>query len=117
MLWVASFTNVPVAAGSLIRRWGDQGNTGVRNGEDHPPGPAAAHRPCGGEGRRVSWALFMTAAISALLGFAAGLLTFKRSSRWCPDCGKSLSCPACGSQEGVSRPPAVVGLNRGVSAP
>lgn len=37
------------------------------------------------------------AAISAalVLGFLAGLLTFKRSLQWCRTCGASLSCPEC----------------------
>ncbi len=63
----------------------------------------------------MTWAFALTAAIAGLLGFGAGLLTFKRSLRWCPQCGKTLTCAECGSQEGVARPPAVVGLNRGAS--
>jgi hypothetical protein len=37
------------------------------------------------------------AAINAalVLGFLAGLLTFKRSLQWCRTCGASLSCPEC----------------------
>ena len=30
-----------------------------------------------------------------LLGFAAGLFSFKVKSRWCPRCGVALACPAC----------------------
>jgi NADH pyrophosphatase NudC (nudix superfamily) len=30
-----------------------------------------------------------------IVGFAAGLLTFKRSSRWCPVCGATLRCLDC----------------------
>ncbi|MEN3305536.1 MAG: hypothetical protein V7603_1738 [Micromonosporaceae bacterium] len=63
----------------------------------------------------MTWAFALIAAIAGLLGFGAGLLTFKRSSRWCTQCGKSLSCSQCGSHAGVARPPAVVGLNRGAS--
>lgn len=63
----------------------------------------------------VTWAFALTAAFAGLLGFGAGLLTFKRTSRWCPDCGKTLSCGQCGSEEGVARPPAVIGLNRGAA--
>jgi hypothetical protein len=32
---------------------------------------------------------------STLLGFAAGLLSFKVKARWCPSCGLTLACPAC----------------------
>jgi hypothetical protein len=63
----------------------------------------------------VTWAFAITAAIAGVFGFGAGLLTFKRTSRWCTGCGRTLSCSGCGSQEGVTRPPAVVGLNRGAS--
>jgi hypothetical protein len=38
------------------------------------------------------------------LGFAAGLLTFKRSLRWCRHCGRTLSCPACSGRDWVGRP-------------
>lgn len=31
----------------------------------------------------------------ALLGFAAGLFSFKVKSRWCPRCGVVLRCPVC----------------------
>lgn len=30
-----------------------------------------------------------------VLGFLAGLLTFKRSLQWRRSCGASLSCPEC----------------------
>ncbi|HKT03611.1 MAG TPA: hypothetical protein VJT31_29125 [Rugosimonospora sp.] len=63
----------------------------------------------------MAWAFALIAALAGLLGFGAGLLTFKRSSHWCPQCGQTLSCGRCGSVEGVARPPAVVGLNRGAS--
>lgn len=26
------------------------------------------------------------------MGFVAGLLTFRRSGRWCPTCGRTLHC-------------------------
>ncbi len=29
----------------------------------------------------------------AVLAYLAGLLTFKRSLRWCPGCGTELACP------------------------
>ncbi len=38
------------------------------------------------------------------VGFAAGLLTFKRSLRWCRYCGLTLSCPQWGSRRSVSGP-------------
>jgi hypothetical protein len=31
----------------------------------------------------------------ALLGWLAGMMTFKRSLRWCAVCGRRLSCAAC----------------------
>ena len=31
----------------------------------------------------------------ALLGFLAGLLTFKAKQRWCPTCGATLACLTC----------------------
>jgi hypothetical protein len=39
-------------------------------------------------------AIAVTAAI--LIGFLAGLLTFRRASHWCPDCGLTLTCPQHG---------------------
>ena len=30
-----------------------------------------------------------------LLGYLAGLLSFKIKSRWCPECGAIKSCPTC----------------------
>jgi hypothetical protein len=39
--------------------------------------------------------IFMTAVVAALmLGFLAGMLTFKRSLQWCRNCG-GLTCPNC----------------------
>jgi hypothetical protein len=36
------------------------------------------------------------AVVAALLvGFLAGLMTFKRSARWCPVCGSTLRCTQC----------------------
>jgi hypothetical protein len=37
--------------------------------------------------------------IALMLGFGAGLMTFKRSSMWCPGCGKTLRCDACDLQQ------------------
>jgi hypothetical protein len=36
--------------------------------------------------------------MALIVGFAAGLLTFKRSSHWCPICGATLRCPECAQQ-------------------
>jgi hypothetical protein len=32
---------------------------------------------------------------TAMLGFMAGLFSFKVKSRWCPLCGSALTCPTC----------------------
>jgi hypothetical protein len=47
--------------------------------------------------------LLPIAAISAalMLGFLAGLLTFKRSLRWCRTCGAILTCPDCAQPRGA----------------
>jgi NADH pyrophosphatase NudC (nudix superfamily) len=37
----------------------------------------------------------------ALLGFGAGLLSFKIKNRWCPSCGTTLRCPACAGTKSV----------------
>lgn len=37
----------------------------------------------------------ITALCALTLGFLAGLLTFKRSLRWCRNCGTVLKCPVC----------------------
>jgi hypothetical protein len=31
----------------------------------------------------------------ALLGYAAGLLSFRVKSRWCKECGATTRCPEC----------------------
>ncbi len=41
----------------------------------------------------------VTVLVSVLFGFMAGLLTFKRSLRWCPVCGAVLRCPECAERE------------------
>lgn len=33
--------------------------------------------------------------VALAVGFLAGLVTFKRSLRWCPGCGAVLRCPEC----------------------
>ncbi len=38
-----------------------------------------------------------------VLGFLAGLTTFRRSLRWCRECGETLRCPLC---TGGARAPA-----------
>lgn len=38
--------------------------------------------------------------VSLVLGFLAGLLTFKIKVQWCPSCGETKCCIRC---EGVSR--------------
>ena len=38
------------------------------------------------------------------LGFLTGLLTFKRSLRWCRHCGRTMSCPACGNRDATGHP-------------
>jgi hypothetical protein len=37
----------------------------------------------------------ITALAAGLLGFLAGLLTFKVKTSWCRTCGTTLSCSAC----------------------
>jgi hypothetical protein len=37
----------------------------------------------------------VTITVAMLLGFLAGLLSFKVKSRWCPTCGAVKCCPAC----------------------
>jgi hypothetical protein len=63
----------------------------------------------------VNYAYIGMAVAALLLGFVAGLLTFKRSNRWCPTCGHPLICKAnCGGRPDVSRPRDVgLGVNRG----
>jgi hypothetical protein len=48
-------------------------------------------------------------AVTAILGFLAGFLTFRRSLQWCKACGWTLECPVCypraaGFQPARSRP-------------
>lgn len=38
------------------------------------------------------------------LGFLAGMLTFRRSQRWCPECGALLTCPDCAAVHRAIRP-------------
>jgi hypothetical protein len=39
--------------------------------------------------------LGITALAASTLGFLAGLLTFKRSLRWCPKHGHLMTCEDC----------------------
>lgn len=41
------------------------------------------------------WVDAVIAVMALLIGFMAGLLTFKRSERWCPNCGNGLICGRC----------------------
>ena len=44
------------------------------------------------------------ALAAALLGWLTGMMTLKRSSRWCPTHGTTLSCEFCaGSAPSVER--------------
>jgi len=38
----------------------------------------------------------MAVAAAVILGFLAGLLTFRQKSRWCPACGATFACPDAG---------------------
>jgi hypothetical protein len=38
----------------------------------------------------------MAATAAVILGFLAGLLTFRQKSRWCPACGATFACPDVG---------------------
>jgi hypothetical protein len=40
----------------------------------------------------------MAVAPAVILGFLAGLLSFRIKNRWCPDCGATLACP-CVSED------------------
>ena len=42
---------------------------------------------------------YLVVVLPALvLGFVAGLVTLKRSARWCPACGQALRCTHCAGQ-------------------
>jgi hypothetical protein len=46
------------------------------------------------------------AVVAALvLGFLAGLLSFKIKVRWCPRCGATLRCAACTPRAATVQPP------------
>ena len=52
----------------------------------------------------MGYAQIAVVVAAPIVGFLAGLLTFKRSLRWCRYCGRTLSCSACGSRDSVGRP-------------
>jgi hypothetical protein len=35
----------------------------------------------------------LVASSALVVGFLAGLLAFRRKSRWCPTCGSTFTCP------------------------
>ena len=43
----------------------------------------------------VTGLLIAAALLAGPLGFLAGLLTRKRSTRWCQHCGVTLTCAVC----------------------
>jgi hypothetical protein len=48
--------------------------------------------------------MLITSVIASLLvGFLAGLLTFKVKVKWCSRCGSALSCVECRDAKRVSR--------------
>jgi hypothetical protein len=36
--------------------------------------------------------LILTVSAAVVLGFVAGLLTFRKAQQWCPVCGVTLTC-------------------------
>jgi hypothetical protein len=36
--------------------------------------------------------------VSLVTGWVVGMVTFKRSARWCPTCGAILGCNNCGDR-------------------
>jgi hypothetical protein len=51
--------------------------------------------------------LAATIITAIAVGFLAGLLTFKRSLRWCRHCGQTLSCADCSGRPTTVHPTAV----------
>jgi len=57
---------------------------------------------------------YILATLAALaVGFIAGLLTLKRSNRWCPSCGHTLACTQCAHQP-AGPPRTNAGLHYGI---
>jgi hypothetical protein len=53
----------------------------------------------------MSYTHLVITVAALLVGYLAGLLTFKRSNRWCPACGSSLVCAAkCHGRSDAPRP-------------
>ena len=48
-----------------------------------------------------------TVIAAIVVGFLAGLLSFKRSLRWCRHCGQILSCADCAGRPATVHPTAV----------
>jgi hypothetical protein len=51
--------------------------------------------------------LAIAALVASLIGFLAGLLTFRAKQRWCPECGLTLTCPV--HHHGSGQPSVEVG--------
>ena len=49
----------------------------------------------------MSSAVVAVGGLALLAGFLAGFFTFKRSHRWCPDCGAVLRCVECRHRAGM----------------
>jgi hypothetical protein len=47
----------------------------------------------------MGWPDVVIAVLGMAFGFICGLVTIKRSARWCPVCGGGLRCTDCGSNE------------------
>jgi hypothetical protein len=63
-----------------------------------------ARKPCvanGPKSREEAMAYAAVALAAIIVGFIAGLVTFKRSFAWCPKCGVTLRCLECASQPEV----------------
>lgn len=48
----------------------------------------------------------LTSTFAALVGFAAGLISYRQSRRWCGVCGATLTCARCVQrdiQQGIHR--------------
>jgi hypothetical protein len=45
----------------------------------------------------------IAAIIDLVVGFFAGLFSFKIKKRWCPECGATLRCVDCLTATGVVR--------------
>jgi hypothetical protein len=60
------------------------------------PSAPADHTDRSIPGEAESVIVFVAAGIAvAGLGWVAGMLTFRRSLRWCAACGRMLRCPDC----------------------